>query len=313
MAEHLQITPAGVGILFEDGEKDLESGKGKKRCYTIAQLPMDATTRSTEVMAYVRENGQQLPSVTTVLGMLEKPGLMWWSEKLAVAGCIELARDGGLPLKTEAALGQLTRHGLRHFQVSEQKAERGKLSHEDIVHLAAGRTLPPLSEYPEDQRGFIQGLASFLADYRPSIEASELMVASLEHGFSGRLDVIGTLGVKTQPNGRPAPRGRGQIDLKSHDELPRTKGGKLKTPYPEHQLQVGLYEVGYRESGYEPTDWRAIVRVDSHGNYDFTVSWIEPERAPLLLPVFRLFRDAGSRVKTDNDTMPVGLGQEVAA
>lgn len=299
MAVQTLTTPSGFVVEFEDGTPDPDTGKAKRREYRV--------------------NGRKLPSVTTILGILEKPGLPFWSERLTAEGCIELARDGGLPLDVDGALGQLTRRQLRHFQIKEQKAERGKLSHEDLVHLAAGRDLPPLDSYPEDQRGFVRGLAAFLADYRPEIVHSELMVASLEHGYAGRLDLHAELGITTQPNGRPAPRGVGLLDLKTHDRLPSTKPskanpeGQVKTPYPEHLIQVGLYEMASRESGYDPTDWQAIVRVDAEGNYDFTVSWLEPEAALELLPAYRLFRSVSSRVKTEGDTLPVGLGEEVAA
>jgi hypothetical protein len=299
MAEHLTVTPSGFEIVFEDGEKDPQTGKGKKRCYTV--------------------NGDKLPSVTTVLGMLDKPGLKWWAEELGVAGAIELARDGGLPVKVETALGQMARRGLRHFQVSEQKADRGKLSHEDLVKFFAGEALPSLDQYPEDQRGFVRGLASFLADARPQIHASELMVASVEHGFAGRLDSQGTFGAKRLPDGCLLPRGLGQIDLKTHDKLPRTKpskthpAGQLRTPYPEHLLQVGMYEVATRESGYDETAWQGIVRIDAEGNYDFCCSWLEPESVLALVPAYRVFKEAGARVKTERDTLPVGLGEAVAA
>jgi hypothetical protein len=295
---HETITPSGFSICFEDGLPDPETGKSKKRSYLV--------------------NDEKLPSVTTIIGMLDKPGLIWWSEKLATEGCIALAQDGGLPTDVDGALGQLTRRKLRHFQVSEQKAARGNLSHQDFVHLAAGRELPPLDAYSEDQRGFVQGVAAFLADYRPTIVQSELMVASLRHRYAGRLDLHATLGITTQPNGMPAPRGLGQIDLKTHDKLPRTKPskanpeGRIKTPYPEALIQVGLYEVASRECGYDPTAWQGIVRVDAQGNYDFTVSWLGPETALALLPAYDLFRSVGARVKTEGDMLPVGLGEPAA-
>lgn len=299
MAEHETVTPSGISIVFEDGEPDPATGREKWRSYHV--------------------NGQKLPSVTTVLGMLDKPGLVWWSEKLAVVGCIELAREGKLPIKPEAALGQLTNRGLRHFQVAEQKADRGKLSHEDLVHLAAGRELPALDTYPLDQQNFARGLAGLVADMRPTIHESEQMVASVEHGFAGRPDMVVTLGAEQLPNGAPLPRGRGLLDLKTHDKMPRTKPsatfpeGQLRTPYPEALLQVGLYEVGRRESGYEPTDWQGVIRVDANGFADFTCSWIVPEQTLALLPAFRLFKDVAQRVKTPAHHLPIGFPEEAAA
>lgn len=299
MAIHETITPSGISIAFEDGAPDPTTGKAKKRAYTV--------------------NGQKLPSVTTILKMLDKPGLIWWSEKLAVEGCIALAREGVLPLHTDAAFGQLASRQLRHFQVSEKKADRGKLSHEDLVHLAAGERLPGLETYPEDQRAFARGLSGMIADLRPVIHESERMVASLEHGFAGRPDMVVTLGADHLPDGSLLPHGRGLLDLKTHDKMPRTQPsqtypeGNLKTPYPEALLQVGLYEVARRESGYEPTDWQGVIRVDAEGFADFTVSWLEPEWSLDLLPAFRLFKAAASRVKHVADQLPVGFGQAAAA
>ena len=299
MALHETTTPSGISIVFEDGLPDPVTEKSKQRCYLV--------------------NGQKLPSVTTILGMLDKPGLIWWSEKITAEGCIELAREGMLPLQTDAALGQLASRQLRHFQVSEKKAERGKLSHEDLVHLAAGEALPGLDTYPGEQRAFARGLSGLMADLRPTIHESEQMVASVEHGFAGRPDMVVTLGAEHLPDGSLLPPGRGLLDLKTHDKMPRTKPsqtypkGNLKTPWPEALLQVGLYEVARRESGYEATDWQGVIRVDAEGFADFTVSWLEPERALDLLPAFRLFKDAGSRVKQATDQLPVGLGPAVAA
>lgn len=294
---HETLTPSGIAIEFEDGKPDPATGKTRRRSYLV--------------------NGERLPSVTTILSILDKPGLVWWSERLTAEGCIELARDGELPTDVEGALGGLARRQLRHFQIKDQKAERGTLSHGDLVHLAAGRALPPLDAYPEDQRGFVRGLAAFLADYRPEIERSELMVASPDHGFAGRLDLHARLGTAVQPNGMSPPGGLGQIDLKTHDRLPRTKPskadpqGRVKTPYPEHLIQIGLYEVASRECGYAPTDWQGVVRVDAKGNYDFTVSWLEPESALAVLPAYNLLRSVAARVKTEGDTLPVGLGWAV--
>lgn len=324
MAEHLTVTPNGIGILFEDGEKDPETGKGKKRCYKVAPLEVaraasDLAEETEHWMDQVRLRGEKYPSVTTVLGMLDKPGLIWWSERLGVEGCIELARAGGLPLDPDAALGQLTRHGLRHFQVSEQKAQRGHLSHGDLVKFFRGEPLADMDRVPEDQRGFLRGMAAFLADARPKVHRSEFMVASVEHGFAGRPDSQAEFGAHTLPSGQRLPRGLGQVDVKTHDRLPRTKPskthplGQLKTPYPEHLLQVALYEVGTRECGFDATDWQGILRIDAEGNYDFTCSWLAPERALALLPAYTVFREAGARVKTEADSLPVGLGEKVAA
>lgn len=313
MAEHLAITPTGVGILFEDGLPDPVTGKGKKRRYLIGRLGELRSLDEQVTEDYLREKGEELPSVTTVLGILDKPGLPWVAERLTVEGCVRLAAEGGLPQDPERALGRLGQEGLRFRQVWDAKAERGTLRHEDWVHLFAGRELPELDELPESHRKMAMGFAAFLSDFRPTIHEAEQMVASLEHGFSGRPDAVVTLGIDRLPDGTPAPRGRGLVDLKNHERLPRTKPsktfpkGQVKTPYPENFHQLGLYEIGRVECGYEPTAWRAVVSVDASGDYDFTCSWMEPEEALAFLPAHSAHKRAASRVKRPADQRPAGF------
>lgn len=302
MAEHWTTTPSGIRIMFEDGETIYpDTGKKRKRAY------------------FVNGEKPKRGSVTGILDMLDKPGLKWWSEGLAVEGCIELARDGGLPLDKEAALGRLTQKGLRHFQIAERKADRGKLSHGDLVSFALGEAPRPLTDYSPEDQGFLRGLAGALADLRPEIVQSEFMVASPEHGYAGRPDLQAVLTAKTLPDGTLTPPGLGLLDLKTVDKFPRSKPsktyplGNLKTPYPENLHQLGLYEVASVESGYEATAYRAVIRVDANGEWDFTVSWLEPEVSLALLPAYDAFKAASQRVKHAHDQLPVGLGLEVVA
>lgn len=294
MAEHLTTTPSGFDILFEDGLENPETGDKKKRQYTV--------------------NGQKLPAVSSIVGMLDKSeGLKYWAEKIGVRGCIELARQGGLPLDEDACLGRLYQEGLRHFQVSKQKAERGRLTHEDLVAFGRGEAPRPFSEIPVEDRGFARGIASWFADFRPAVMESEQMVASVQDGFAGRPDLAATLGITRLPDGSPAPTGLGLVDLKTVDKFPRTTPsktypeGNLKTPYPENLFQLGLYEVARRESGYPPSEWQAVVRVDAEGRYDFYVSPLDPEVALVLLPAFEAFKSVSSKVK------PKPVVEQVAA
>lgn len=43
-----------------------------------------------------RVNGVEVPSVTTVLGVLDKPALPFWGNKVGVDGVLELIRRGKL-------------------------------------------------------------------------------------------------------------------------------------------------------------------------------------------------------------------------
>lgn len=268
MAEHLTVTPSGFEIVFEDGEPDPQTGKGKRRCYLV--------------------NGDKLVSVTTVLGCLDKPGLQWAAEKLTVEGCIELARNGGLPQDPERALGRLGQMKLRFRQVWDEKAKRGTLSHEDLLAVTTGGEIRDLASYSPEEQGFIRGVSAFAADWRPEVTDQELMVASPEHGYAGRLDM------RARTHRMP---GLGLFDLKTTERLPRYKSGEVKPPYPEHLAQLAGYEIAARESGYGPSDYQAVVRVDAEGSYDVTVSWADESTFLAFLGAYRALRGLSQKPK----------------
>ena len=112
MAEHLTTTPSGLEILFEDGLPDPETGKSKRRTYTVA--------------------GEKLVSVTTVLGVIAKDGLQWGAERLTMEAAIALAKDG-VPLEdfdVEQALSAAEDSELRFRQIWDKAADLGTEMHE---------------------------------------------------------------------------------------------------------------------------------------------------------------------------------------
>lgn len=246
---HETVTPSGIQIIFEDGLPDPTTGKSKRREYLV--------------------NGEKLPGVTTVLGILDKKGLRFAAEKLGVAGAIELAREGVLPQNMPAAMSAMKARGLCHWQVWEQQSKRGTLSHEDLVALLAGEEPTDIDAALPEERGFLRGVAAFVSDYRPELIDHETMVASLEHGFAGRYDLHCRLPQHLA--------GTARLDLKTTEELPRYKDGTVKPPYDEQVLQVAAYELGARESGYGASDLQAVLRVEASGDYDLTVSWCDWE------------------------------------
>lgn len=265
---HETKTPSGLTITFEDGEPD-ENGKSKRRCYLV--------------------DGEKLVSVTTVLGCLEKPGLMYASEKLAIAGAIELAAEGELPTTVDGALSRLKSRDLRFFQQWGRKATRGTVAHEDLVRLAVGEEEPrDLSEFTPDQRGFIRGVSAWYADERPQIDETEVMVASPKFGFAGRHDLFGRLPQRH-------PTAKFLLDLKTVELLPRFKDKTVRPPYPENLLQLAGYELARRESGYEPSDFQGVLRVDSTGAYDFFCTVVEIDWFLAVLSAYRAVKGLPSK------------------
>lgn len=261
MAEHTTVTPSGFQIVFEDGLADPETGTSKRRAYMV--------------------NGETLPSVTTVLGVMEKAGLKFAAEKLTVAACLELARTGELPESVMGTLSRMKSRGLRFYQIWDSKKDRGTLAHEDLVALAAGDPLKPLESYPVSSRKVLQGVADWFATERPEVLASEVMVASLAYGFAGRFDLLARL---------PRRDVVARVDLKSTEELPRKKSGDAKPPYGENLAQLALYEVAAVESGYAASDVQAVLRVDASGAWDFHVTETDPRVGLAAVELYRALR-----------------------
>lgn len=257
---HETITPSGYSILFEDGAEDPETGKRKRRSYTV--------------------NGQKLASVTTVLGCLDKGGLTWAAAKVSVQGAITLARNGELPANLDGAISRLRSRGLWFQEVWNAKADRGTLAHSDLVALMTGGELRELDAMEPEERRMAQGIARWYADMRPVAIEQETMVASLEHGFAGRPDLYCTIPTLH-------PTARWLCDLKTTEELPRDRYENVKPPYDEMLLQLSGYEIARRESGYEPSDFQAILRVDGTGEIDF---WPTVVGSELFLGVLGAWR-----------------------
>lgn len=247
--DKVETTPSGVRIEFYDKRTKAEHGQGQRRHYLI--------------YAPGEDDPVQPLSVTTVLDVIEKPALKSWAQRIGIEGCIALAREGKLPQDAAKAMDELRIRDLCWWQVRDKRADEGTIAHEELVRLMAGGKPKPPSEYPPKSYGYVRGVCGFVADFRPAVIAQEQMVASPIHGLSGRLDLRASLEL-------PNPSllsGVGLFDLKTIETL-YDHAGKLKKPYDENQLQLGAYEGLSIESGFPPTDFRAVVRVDSEGNYD---------------------------------------------
>lgn len=271
MAEHVETTPSGIQIVFEDGLPDPETGKGKKRTYLCGRPPEVEMAK--------------LTSVTTALGVMDKAALKYASEQLTVAGLIDLARRGELPQSVEGALSRMTAQRLRFFQVWDSKAERGNATHDALVKLMAGEAIPADGDFPADQRGFIRGAAAFVADVRPRAIQTEVMVASLEHGFAGRFDFYGHLlnagawGIDPDDTCR--------VDFKTMEAFKTYKDGTRHAPYDENLVQLPAYELAAVESGYPAADHLVVVRIDASGTYDVCRVWIGPDVFLKCLDLYR--------------------------
>ena len=157
-----------------------------------------------------------LPSVTTVIKVLDKSGpLVGWAKR-ETAACavrnldmlVRMREAGG----DAAAVNWLKT--IPDYQ-RDSAADMGSRVHRLVEQIATG-TEP---EATDAEAPFVAAYRAFLAAYRPRFLAVEEMVVSLRHGYGGTLDAIAVIG-----------GARWLIDVKTGAGV-----------YPETALQLAAY------------------------------------------------------------------------
>lgn len=204
-------------------------------------------------------------SVTTVLGALDKPALLYWSAQMAADAAIDnlatwqaMLEDRG---REEAAkwlrdarfrspktalssanLGTVTHKVCETYALSGIKPDRDFVT--ELVTQAGkqakqGRELNVKAETDTVER-MLNQFDNWLQRFTPEYQATEVCVYSPEYGYAGQTDAFLTIdGV------------RFIVDYKTSRE-PFDSRGNPKTPYPE---QVGLQLAAYRQADYAAV-WR---------------------------------------------------------
>lgn len=202
-------------------------------------------------------DGEQVPSVTQILGCLAKPALTWWGMQVGVKGLCHLHQVGAeIPWDDpDGACKLLTEHKLTVNHVRDQAATRGKSVHDALEAYATSGTVPRPSAFPAEDRGFVQALAKALMELQPECLATEVMVGSTEHGFAGRYDL------------------RCNIDG-AHVRLDLKTGKRV---YDEALLQLAAYELASIEMGEDPSEKRLVLRLDQAGDFEVVESHATPD------------------------------------
>lgn len=274
--------------------------------------PPDVTFHERPYRHY-KVDGLRVPSVTQIIGLLDKPALKHWAQREAVNGVCELAIQYGAddavlrdPERLEAAIVAMGREVnaatfadlyraqqctlpfdrpwdvlnlIKQSEVSinarmKQAAERGTAVHAALEAYSKDGAIPNPANYPEEWRGYIKGLCSFLAEHRPTFHGSEVVVGSREHRYGGRLDEFMTLKDETR---------RGLVDLKTNVR------GRVYAV--EHFLQVAAYEHAAVECGHEPTDFQAVLAIGPDGSWNLRESFATAQHFLSLLPAYHSVKE----------------------
>lgn len=133
---------------------------------------------------------EQVPGVTSVIGMAPKDFLRYWAAKMTA----ETAYDefGTLASfvasqKRDSAVDWLKGASNRYTKTA---ADRGTTVHDLVERIALGDRVPP--QHPDIQ-GYLDNFNEFLDVWQPEYHSTEQTVWSSTHGYAGSYDAIVTI------------------------------------------------------------------------------------------------------------------------
>ena len=169
--------------------------------------------------AYKIEGYTQLfPSVTTILDVISKPGLLRWTQNTAFSNMKKaLENQSGSthnisPYWIKQTMSDVKQ---RYTHEREEAAILGTRAHKVIEELLAGAS----PQIDDEMRPIYESFSQWKASVELEITNTEVVVYSPYYGYAGTIDAIGT-----------ASNGQVVIDWKTGNAL-----------YPEHSFQVAAY------------------------------------------------------------------------
>jgi hypothetical protein len=209
----------------------------------------------------------ELPSVTTVLRVLDKSGpLIGWAKRITAEAAIDNraeldkwmelgGRDGAVGLLTKAATVK-----------RDRAANAGSEVHALAEAIARGQDV----EVAPEIAPLVDAYRSWLAEWQPEFLAAEEMVLSLEHGYAGTLDAIVRIAGETW-----------LIDYKTS-----------KGVYPETGLQLAAYAKAEHFGRPGVAKRFRIPPIDNYGVLHLTVSGYEVVPYDVTAETYAAFLDA---------------------
>ena len=129
-------------------------------------------------------NGPTVPGVTTVINILDKPGLKWAAAKITA----EYTLNGYWP--ESPTRDELVRHCTGEFDREwREKAARGTRVHAVAEAWARGETV----DVSLADSGFVDACEHFHETFKPQFALTECVVLNRNIGYGGRFDFIADL------------------------------------------------------------------------------------------------------------------------
>lgn len=172
----------------------------------------------------------RLHSVTTMINVLDKPGIPYWTATETALAAVQVADS--LPMRIredgeEAVVKWLQEARFRKPKGSTRSAaELGTAVHNAIEAYALSGIRP---EVDDEVRPFLERFDGWAQRFGPRYEAAETAVYNRSYGYAGTLDAIAIVGGM-----------RVIVDYKTTRKDVDSKG-KPTSPYPEVALQLAAY------------------------------------------------------------------------
>ncbi len=235
------------------------------------------------------KNGQRraVPSVTGVLGILEKSALFSWAERMGAEGAVRLEREGKLSeTPVENVAYAMRSYGEGATAKRDEGGDRGTSIHEALADYCETGQVPSLSNWPLEHRGFLKALCQFLLKNDPEPVLVERVVGSAKYKYAGRLDLLAKIKGK-----------RKLIDLKS-------SSGKARV-FREAHVQTAGYELALPECEIELAETPIIVALGEDGSMVEVPSLGTPEMFLSVLGCAREMKELDAALrKHERETAP---------
>lgn len=230
-------------------------------------------------------DGQDYPSVTTVLGTIAKPALIKWAENTAKASTMDAAADlyvdlskmqGAVPMSRAAYVSTLERRigEIKQSEREMQKAlEIGSQTHA-LIEWSLKRELGQIATRPATTPPAEWAFMAY-EDWAKSVDLVPIFVEqtvwSSRHGYAGTLDLLARV------NGELM-----LIDFKTS-----------KACYAEYDLQNVAYQAALDEMGHGRPAGGLIVRlpkIESDPQFEVKVCRPVDELLPTFLSVLQVWK-----------------------
>lgn len=190
----------------------------------------------------------RLWSITTILGVMDKPALIYWSAEETAKAAIQIAKS--LPDRVaedgeEAVVKWLRDARFRQTPGLRTAAQLGTDVHAALEELALTGKRP---EVDDEVRPFLDRFDEWAQKWQPEFLAAEMTVYSPSYGYAGTSDGIMKIDGQTVYFDYKTTR-------KTHDST-----GKPTGPYPEVGLQIAAARWAEMAATWHPRRYEQFRR-----------------------------------------------------